>query len=232
MRIVESSRGAHLIHDGHTVSFLPALPGTTGSIFDVIAGLVATLAPPDSPIAMLGFAAGGTVAPLRALGTSGRIEAADLSTDAVPTFTRIARDWAGDVEVTEAEASRWLRSRRVRYGGLIDDLSMQVPGDVTKPEVSWTVLPPLMAARRRVDGISVHNLLPVTGLSWRSLIGHVVRDQPSAIEVRSSDYDNRIVVSANVLPGARALGRELERLMTHLNSPLAGTLAVRTIAGP
>ncbi|MFM2152776.1 MAG: hypothetical protein RL199_1211 [Pseudomonadota bacterium] len=232
MRIVESTRGARLVHDGHTVSFLPARPGTTGSIFDVLAALVARLAPPKTAVAMLGFAAGGTVAPLRALGVTGRVEAADLSTDAVPTFHRIARDWAGEVAVTEAEASRWLRSRRLRYGALIDDLSMQIPGDVTKPEVSWTTLPPLMAARRRVDGVSIHNLLPVAGMSWRTLIGHVTRDQPAAVEVRSSDYDNRIVVAGRSLPEARTLGRTLDALLAPIDSPLAGTLSLRTLSRP
>jgi hypothetical protein len=182
---------------------------------------------------MLGFAAGGTVAPLRALRVDGRIDAVDLSTEGVPMFRRIARDWAGDVDVTQAEASLWLRSRRIRYGALIDDLSLQVPGDVTKPEVSWTVLPSLMTARRRAYGISVHNLLPVAGMSWRSLIGHVVRDQPAAIEVRSSDYDNRIVVTTGtVLPEARLLGRFLDIHLRFLKSPLAGTLSVRTLARP
>ena len=232
MRVVTSPRGARLVHDGHTVSVLPARPGPTKSIFDVLAALVAQLAPVRAPVAMLGFAAGGTVAPLRALGVAGRIDAVDLSSDGVAAFRRIARDWAGEVDIAEDEASRWLRSRRVRYGAVIDDLSMQVPGDVTKPEVSWTVLPPLMASRLRGGGVTAHNLLPVAGLSWRSLIEQVTRDRPAAAEVRSRDYDNRIVITADTLPPANALRRELVARLDSIASPLAVGLSVRTLARP
>ena len=230
MRVTRTTRGASVRHGRHLVSWLPANPGPTHSVFDVIAAAVAESTATRRPLAMLGFAAGGTVAPLRALGLSQAVRAVDLDTGPVEAFRSVAAGWAGEVAVTEADALVWLRRQRSAFGAIVEDLSMAIPGDVTKPPVSYGPLPDLIASRLAPGGVAVFNLLPVADLSWAKLMGCVCRPFAEAREIRLRDYDNRIVIaSRSELPSAALLRKRLESRLDELESRLAGTLAVRRV---
>ena len=165
-RIVRTPRGVRLVQGRDVLSDLLAQPGATGGLFDALAACATTLAPPGARrMALLGFAAGGLVAPLRALGWTGRIEAVDLSRDAEPLFRSLSRGWAGDVRLTCAEASEWLQRRRQKWDIVVEDLTVPGPQVAIKPRVSFTVLPQLVRRRLVPRGISVVNALPVPGVS-------------------------------------------------------------------
>jgi len=227
MRIVRDRRGVRVLHGRHLVSALPASPGPTGSVFDVLAAAVALLAPPARPVALLGFAAGGIVAPLRAAGFRGPIRAADLDVAPVPHFRAVAGAWAGRVTVDEAEAAAWLAARRTAFGAIVDDLSVQVPGDVTKPAASIRPLPTLARARLAPGGVAVVNWLPVKATSHMTAIETVAAPHAAACVITPDGYENRVVVAARALPDPRELGRRLRAALHAMGSPLARGLRVR-----
>lgn len=224
MRIVVSRRGIRLLHGRHVVSALPATPGPTSSVFDVLAAAVAVFPPAGAPVALLGFAAGGVVAPIRALGVRAPIRAVDLDTSVEPHFRRVAGAWAGEVTLDRAEAGAWLARRRGRFGAIIEDLSLQVPGDVTKPPASIDRLPALLARRLAPGGVAVVNLLPVAGLRWSRMIDLVAAPFADAVVVRVRGYENRVLLGFT-RPAPRDVRGRLEDALGRLGSPLAGALA-------
>jgi hypothetical protein len=133
------------------------------------------------------------------------------------------------VTVDEAEAARWLAARRTRFGAIVDDLSVQIPGDVTKPAASLESLPALMRARLALDGLSIVNWLPVKGVSQQSAFDTLAAPHRAACAIAPSDYDNRIVLGARVLPEPQTLRRKLETLLDRMGSPLARGLRVRRL---
>ena len=227
MRLQRTARGVRLWHGRHVVSTLPGRPGPTHSIFDLLAA-AAREGHPVGPIWMLGFAAGGTLAPLRGLGVTGPISCVDLDISAVPSFREVAGDWAGDVTVEEQDALAWIRSRRGRYGAVIEDLSMTIPSDVTKPPVSYGPLPEAVAARVAEGGVAVFNLLPVAGLSMTALAAIVCAPFADARVISLREYDNRFVlVSHGRLSSSVRLRGRLEARLSAIGSRVAGTLTVR-----
>jgi len=225
--MTRTRKGAGVLHGRHLVSWLPSQPGPTHSVFDVIAALAMEGAA-AGPIAMLGFAAGGTVAPLRALGFDGAVRAVDLDTRPVGAFREVAGSWAGDVTVDERDALEWIRSRRGRYGAVIEDLSMAIPGDVTKPPVSYGPLPEAVAARVAEGGVAVFNLLPVAGLSMTALATRVCAPFADARVISLRDYDNWFVlVSHGRLTSSVRLRGRLNARLYSIGSRMARTLSVR-----
>ena len=77
MKIERTRRGARIIDDDVVLSEILARPGPTHSLFDVLAAAVAAFAP-GPRFAMLGFAGGGMIAPLRAMGCDIPVRAVDL----------------------------------------------------------------------------------------------------------------------------------------------------------
>ncbi|MGQ0507228.1 MAG: hypothetical protein ACT4TC_18135 [Myxococcaceae bacterium] len=228
MQIIETRRGARVLHAGHVVSELPRLPGPTHSVFDVMAALAAMLVG-DGRLAMLGFAAGGVMAPLRALGSPVSVHAVDLDVTAVPVFQRVAGAWAGDVNVEEGEASAWLRAQSGRFEGIIEDLSQQVSGDVIKPDVSFNPLPGLIARKLDDGGVAIINLLPSPPRSQRFAAAELCAPHRDARAVRIDGFYNQILVGGQSLPPAQQLSRDLRHALSELGSPLANDCAVRTL---
>ena len=231
MKVVRTRRGIRIVQHGLVLSEIRTTPGPTDSLFDVLAATVAALAPgPD--VAMLGFAGGGIVAPLRAMGFGHPLEAVDLSLAHVPLFREHSGPWVGAVTVHEAEASRWLRGRRRSFDLILEDLSAETTGDVTKPGVSLGVLPALMKQRVGPKGVVVTNVLPVPGVTWRDLLtrlatpwrGRGARRQVVHLE----DYENRVLLCGR-LPTARATSATLRRHLRALGSDQAEGLTVRTL---
>lgn len=221
MQVRVTRRGARWIHDGHVLSEVLARPGPTHSIFDVLAAAAAVVTPWEEDIAMLGFAGGGLLAPLRAMGVTSAIHAVDLSVEAVPLFRELCGAWAGSVEVAEDDALKWLRRGSSKFQTIIEDLSAQIPNDVIKPEVSLTHLPKAMARRLVRGGAVVVNALPVKGYT-RAELTHALT-HPFA-EVRSLSVEgfvNRILVAGSELPSARELSEQVSEQLASMGSTLA-----------
>lgn len=227
MRIVRTRRGVRLVQHGLVVSEVVDEPGPTDSLFDVLAACVAALTPGTRTL-LLGFAAGGIVAPLRAMGFGHPLEAVDLSLEGEQIFRRHSGPWAGHVAVHEDEASHWLRRRRRTWDLILEDLSVESAGDVTKPPVSLTVLPDLMRRRLAPKGIAVVNVLPVPGYRWADLLARIAGSWKAAEVVHLEEYENRILLAGR-LPPARTTSRTLRRHLEAIGSNQAKGLSVRTL---
>ena len=228
MKWIRNRRGARLVHGRNIVSSLPAQPGPTHSVFDLLAAATVLLADARR-VALLGFAAGGSLAPLRALGCSAVVRAADLDVTGVGIFQEIAAAWGGDVKVAKAEASAWLRRQRTPFDVVIDDLSVYVQGDVRKPEVSFTTLPALAARKLRPGGVALLNLLPEPGMAMEGLLSRTSAPFPQARSVWFEDWENQFVLGGERLPEPAMLQRALDAALRRLGSKLAGGFRVSSV---
>jgi hypothetical protein len=231
VKVVRTRHGVRIVQHGLVLSEIRTTPGPTDSLFDVLAATIAALAPgPD--VAVLGFAGGGLVAPLRAMGFGHPLQAVDLSLAHEALFREHSGPWAGEVVVHEAEATRWLRARRRPFDLVLEDLSTEAGGDVTKPSVSLAVLPALMREKVGPRGVVVTNVLPVPGLAWRDLLGDLAKPWrvrgARRLVVHLEDWENRVLL-CGALPTARATSRTLKRHLRALGSDQADGLSVRTL---
>ena len=226
-RVIEVPGGIQLMQGAVVLSELRFLPGPTHSVFDVLAALLHRLGPPGR-MGVLGFAAGGMVAPLRALGCTRRMEAVDLDATGHDLFCRWCPEWAREVDWYLDDAARWLEHGPGRRGGfavLLEDLSEPRDGDVHKPGVCREHLPRLIRRRLARGGIAVFNLVPDADGSWPA-VAEVRRLFPAVAEVRYSGYLNRTWVAADSLPGPAMLGRWLQQDLRRMGSGLAGRTVV------
>lgn len=228
LRVVKTRRGARLEQDGLIVSEVLSRPGATDTLFDVLGACIAALAP-GPRVAMLGFAAGGVIAPLRAMGFGHPVLACDLSLDGERIFREHSEPWCGAVQVDEADAVAWLGRRRRPFDLILEDLSAEVDGELTKPPVSLDVLPERMAARLAPGGIAVTNVLPVPGVPWRSLLPHLAAPFPRARVVVLDEWENRVLIAGDGLPSARETGALLRRHLAAIGSAEANGLRVETL---
>jgi hypothetical protein len=221
-----------LVEAGAVISEVLRRPGPTHSVFDVLAAAVWLLAP-GPRVVMLGFAAGGMVAPLRALGHRGPIVGVDRSRRGWAVFRRLCSRWAGAIDLQRADAAAWLRGRRGRFDAVVEDLSIAGPSGVTKPAASIAELPRLVASRLDARGVAIVNLLPVPGLRWGELEAAVSCGYRHARVVRLARFENRVLIaSARPLPAARTLSLGLGRALRSLGSSPGRGLSVRTVRTP
>lgn len=228
MRAIRTRYGARLVHGRAYLSKILRAPGPTHEVFDVLAAAVTVVAPPGR-MALLGFAGGGIVAPLRALGDHRAVRAVDLDTSAEPLFRSLSRSWCGHVSVTPGDAASWLERTRGPFAVVLDDLSINERGDVTKPALSYESLPGLARAALAPGGVAVVNALPVPGCGWERLVPRLAGDAPRVVEVRVVGYDNRIVLAGDDLGGARSVGTPLRAALGALGSGMAPRIRVRTV---
>jgi spermidine synthase len=228
VKVVRTRRGARIVEDDVVLSELLARPGATHALWDVLAACVAVLAP-GPRFAMLGFAGGGIVAPLRAFGFKHPIHAVDLSRDGEDLFRELTSDWAGEVGLEIEEAAAWLRRRRARWDLILEDLSVPSPAGTVKPYVSFDTLPGLIQQRLAPGGIAITNLLPLPGTSWSSLTARIAHPHRNALAVHFEEYENRFVIAGEALPGASALSRQLGQLLRSIGSGQCGRISVRTL---
>jgi hypothetical protein len=218
------------VEHGLVLSEVRRDPGPTDSLFDVIAAAVAALAPGPRPrVLVLGFAAGGFVAPLRAMGFLHPLEAVDLSRAGERIFRDVARGGMGDVRVHEADAVAWLARTRRRFDLVVEDLSVASGRTVVKPPASLAVLPDLVRRRLRPGGVAVTNVLPAPGLAWDDLLGRIAAPWRSAQVASLEDYENRFLLAGS-LPGPAATSRALRRALAAIGSDQAGKVVVRRLA--
>jgi hypothetical protein len=157
------------------------------------------------------------------------LDAVDLSLAGERVFRRHSGPWVGDVAVHEDDAARWLRRRRRPRDMILEDLSTEAGGDVTKPAVSLTVLPPLMRRRLASRGVVAVNVLPVPGTRWRDLLATIAAPWPSALVLTDADYENRILL-AGALPEAREVSRTLRAHLRGIGSSREREISVRTLS--
>lgn len=229
MKVVRTHRGARLLQDDVILSEILERPGPTHTFFDVLAAAVAALAP-GPRFAMLGFAGGGVMAPLRAMGFAHRVEAVDLSRAGLDLFRDLSGAWAGDVHVARADAAVWLRRKRTRYDVIMDDLSTPSPAGVVKPRASLDTLPALMRDRLHPGGIAIVNLLSLPGTPWASLLAQVTRPHKRSVVIALDEYENRIAVAGSALETAAGVSRCLRAALRGIGSSQVSKIAVRTLA--
>ena len=227
MKRVRTRRGVRLIEGDAVISEILSAPGPTHSVFDVLAALVVVLY--GGPrVALLGFAGGGVVAPLRAMGFTGTLDVVDLDDRGERIFRSVSGAWRGPVKFELGEASEWLRQRRGRFDAIIEDLSVLGPRGVTKPEVSVRGLPRLVKSRLNPRGVAVFNLLPVKGWTWPELIHSVGRPFRERRIVSFAEFENRVLVAGRALPTARQLSAGLREALGSIRSKTANGIGVRT----
>ncbi len=230
LRVVRTRRGARLVQDDAVLSVVLERPGPTHRVFDVLAAAIATLAA-GPRCALLGFAAGGVMGPLRALGWRHPVDAVDRSLEGAKLYRRLAKGWGGEVRLDRDDALAWLARRRRRYDVVVEDLSIPSPRGVVKPAESFGRLPALVRRRLAPEGVAIANLLPLAGRSWRELVGPVAAPHRRAAVVLLDDYQNRLVLGGDRLPEARRVSRLLGAALRGIGSRMAGRLSVRTLEG-
>lgn len=227
-RVRTTRRGLRLEQHGCVLSEILVKPGATESVFDVLAAAVHCFSP-GPRVAMLGFAGGGMVAPLRKLGGTHALHGVDLESEGYRLYRSVAAEWGGEVVFAKEDALAWLRRERRRFDAIVEDLSMPQEGDVVKPEVSWEALPKLMARRLRGGGVVITNLLPTPGMSWASLIA-ACRVGPGVV-VGLAHYHNRVLIQGSQVGGARRAGARMREALQEIGSGMAKGLTVRQL-GP
>lgn len=228
MRIERTGRGARLLQDDVILSEVLAAAGPTHSLFDVLAACVAVGG--GERFLMLGFAGGGVIAPLRAMGYKHPVDAVDVSLQGEQLFRELSDDWAGDVHLAHDDAVRWLQRTDALWDVIVEDLSTSNPVGVIKPYASFDELPELVRGRLRPGGIAVVNLLPLPGTPWPSMLARVAHPHARSVEIMLEEYENRIVVAGDALPTARVLSRQLRSVLTSIGSNQARKLSIRTLA--
>ena len=225
---VRTRRGLRLVQHGVILSEILTRPGPTNTVADVLAALIALLGA-SPPVALLGFAGGSLLAPLRALGDDHTIRAVDLDPRGFDIFQQLCFSWAGAVEFEVAEAGSWLRAQKAGFSVVIDDLSIGVNNDVVKPELSWTELPLMIQERLVPDGVALFNLLSPVNFAWQEGLSRVIAPFPQALMIQFAEFENRVVIAGQRLPKPHWLGRRLRELLLRLKSPQARRIAVRSL---
>ena len=228
MDITATPHGLRLSQHGVVISEMLTSAGPTHSVFDVLAALISVLAP-SGRVGVLGFAGGGMMAPLAALGVDRVIDSVDLDQESHALFCRHCPAWAGRIAWENADAEAWLQRQPPDFSLLMDDLSVPCDGDVTKPAISWEVLPGAMRGRLRTGGITIANLLPPSGGHWEPALSQMARGSGTARIIRLDDFLNRILVAGDDLPSARWLGVRLRAALRQIRSRQAGRIHVRAL---
>ena len=228
MDITTTRHGLRLSQHGVVLSELRTSAGPTHSVFDLLAALIAVLSP-RGRTGVLGFAGGGMMAPLRALGVETVMHSVDLDRAGFDLFREHCADWAPQVNWQQADAVDWLRRQSAQFDLLVEDLSVPRAGDVFKPEVSWELLPKLIRQRLRPGGYAVFNLMLSPGQSWKAALPKITRHFSAARLIHLDDFENRLLIAGRQLPSARVLGSSLRRELRGLRSRQAGRIQVRGV---
>jgi len=216
------------VQDDVVLSEILARPGATHTLFDVLAACVSALCK-GPRFAMLGFAGGGMIAPLRAMGFPHAIDAVDLSRDGEAIFRELSNEWAGTVRVTQADAVTWLRRRKTMHDVILEDLSTPSPAGVIKPYATFDALPDLIRQRLNPGGVAITNMLPLPGTSWQSLQARIAVPHKRSLVIHLDEYENRIICCGEELPDAPTTSRSIRAALRGIDSDQAHRIAVRTL---
>lgn len=227
MHVIRTKNGLRLSQHGVVISELRTSPGPTHSVFDLLAALVVWFEP-RGRAGMLGFAGGGMMAPLQALGWSSVIEAVDLDRASYDLFRQHCPEWVPRVRWQQAEAGQWLRRNRCRFALLLEDLSIPTNGDVVKPGLCWEELPALIHRRLAPGGVALFNLLSPPSGRWSRDLPRIVKCFPAARIVSLDEFENRLLIAGEALPSSAAISRGLQGLLRGIGSRQADRFGVRT----
>jgi spermidine synthase len=229
LRVVQHRDGARLVDGECVISEMRAEPGPTHCLFDALACTIPALSP-GSRVLMLGFAGGGVMAPLRATGWWGPIEAVDLDLDGEKVFRNMAGRWAGDVRVHQDDALRWLNRRPdERFDLIMEDLSVRTQDLITKPAVCYTELPREIQRHLTPHGIVVINALPVAGKTWKRLLQELAAPYARAVLVTFEQWENRLVIAGPRLWEPRAVSKRLRASLAQLGSRQRRRMSIRAL---
>ncbi len=227
--VQRTRRGARLVQNGSVLSEVLAEPGATDSVFDVLAAAVRLFSPGDR-VGILGFAGGGMIAPLRAMGGGHKLSGVDLDRAGYDLFCDLSAEWKGEVRFAQADAVEWLRSQRGKFDLLLEDLSVGRDGDVFKPDVSIDTLPRLIQSKLKPGGVAVFNLLPPDDRSWAEMTAKVCAPFGFGLQVLFESYYNRLVVLGNEpLAATREVSRRLREPLVSIDSEMASDISVRSL---
>ncbi|MDP6793951.1 MAG: hypothetical protein QF721_07245 [Verrucomicrobiota bacterium] len=227
--VERTCRGARLVQNGSVLSEVLAAPGATNSVFDVLAASVHQLSPADR-VGLLGFAGGGMIAPLRAMGCGHSIRGVDLDRVGYELFCEFSSGWKGEVRFVQADAVEWLRSRRDKFDLLVEDLSVGRDGDVFKPDVSIDTLPGLIRSRLKPGGIAVFNLLPPDNRTWTEMMSKVCKPFEFGVQILFESFYNRVVVLGDKgFPPARTVSRLLRAALCGIGSEMERDISVHSL---
>jgi hypothetical protein len=227
--VIHTATGLRLKQHGVVLSEMRSEPGPTHSVFDVLASLAQALQP-GAPIALLGFAGGGVMAPLRALNRDTLVTALDLEPSGYALFRQQSSAWAGPLFWQQADALKWLRGQTRRWPVIIDDLSVVSDRRVVKPDACYTVLPRLIRGRLQRQGVAICNLLCPRLISWSQGLAPFTRSFPSVHIVHLREFENRILVAGDRLPSTRQLGSLVRHQLKTLGSRQATRLHIQRLA--
>ena len=227
--VERTRRGARLVQNGSVLSEVLASPGATDSVFDVSAACVHQFSP-TGRVGLLGFAGGGMIAPLRAMGGRHNIAGVDLDRAGYDLFFDLSSGWMGEVRFAQADATGWLRSERGRFDLLLEDLSVGRDGDVFKPDVSVDTLPALIRSRLKPGGLAVFNLLPPDNQSWSGMMAKVCEPFAFGVQILFENFYNRVMVLGDkALPPARTVSRLLRAALGGIGSEMERDISVRSL---
>jgi len=226
--VENTRRGFRLNQHGCVLSEVLSNPGATNSVFDFLAAAVAIFAP-GGDAAVLGFAGGGMIAPLRAAGATARVQGVDLDSTGYHLFRQVSNDWAGPVEFIESDAAGWIR-RSGLFDVVVEDLSVPTEDDVIKPPVSTNGgLPDLVRSHLRPGGVCVTNLLKPRNTSWECFTPNFIVGYRSALMVHLREFENRLLVAGDFEQGARWLSVRLRDTLERIGSDQADQFYVRSV---
>ena len=229
-RLVRDRHGVRLVQHGVLISDLRTSARPTHGLYDILAA-VARLASRDAPrhIALLGFGAGGILAPWNALGWTGCLDAVDTDPNGYVLFCRECPTWRDQVRWTQADALKWLTRERRRFGLIIEDLSISTGSDIEKPGATWNRLPGLLRDRLAPEGMALFNLLKPQGGTWRQGLDAVGGRFSRKLLVHLKDYENRILIAGRSLPEARTLSATIRRSLRSVGSRQADRFRIETL---
>lgn len=227
-KVTEFRGGVRLEQHGCVLSKILDGPGPTHSVFDVLAAAVVVFSP-GPRMGMLGFAGGGMMAPLRAMGGDHEVRACDLADEGHALYRSRAAGWGGAVAFAREDARRWLRRQRRPFDALVEDLSVPTDGDVVKPAVSWTDLPRVMEQKLSPAGVSVMNLLPTPDVSWGEMIEACRWSTRPAVIVEFGAFFNRVMIQGEAVGEARPSGAMLRKALRGIGSRTAARISVKRV---
>lgn len=225
--IVETRQGFRLLQHGCILSDVRTTPGPTHGFFDVLAAWVHTFAPgPDCLI--LGFAAGGILAPLQALGHPLRITAVDLDDQAYQLWKSRCDPAPLTVDFHAAEALAWSRSHKKKYDLILEDLSVPIGEDVFKPAISRGPLPACLHQLLRPGGAYVANLLKTADTCWKDWIHPQAGSARHVLIGKLSEHENRFLAVPRKTVPARTAQLQVLEALRQMRSRMEESLTVRT----
>jgi len=229
IQITRDRKGARVIDGEILLSRLLKEPGPTDTLFDALAASISCICK-GQRVGVLGFGAGGFVAPLRALECGCRLECVDLWAEGETLFRELSGNWTGRIEFTCADAVSWLRRRRGLFDLILEDLSEPHPEfGACKPWASIDELPRLIEKKLRPAGAAVFNLLPWPGASWAAVLAKVAGPWTEARLVEFDDYENRLLLVSKRLESAAVISRTIRSSLKKLGSSLHNRLRVRKL---